>query len=248
MFVSTLMKGNGQFLNKNNLNIMKKVYKTLKMFFKKNRAKIIFSKYKNYTMIPIATYIDNLLLCDKVNSIEGCVVECGVWRGGMIAGIYDYSKLKRNCILFDSFEGLPDVKKNDGEAAKIWQETNNGVGLDNCKAEISFAEKAMKLANSQNHSIVRGWFDKTIPNANLLEPIAILRLDGDWYDSTMVCLENLYPLVADNGIIIIDDYHAWDGCSRAVHDYLSKNNLPLRISQTANGACYIINTKQGRKL
>jgi O-methyltransferase len=106
----------------------------------------------------------------------------------------------------------------------------------------------MELANSQNHSIVQGWFDVTIPNAKIPEPIAILRLDGDWYDSTMVCLENLYPLVADNGIIIIDDYYAWDGCSRAVHDYLSKNNLPLRISKTKNDVCYIINTKQGRKL
>lgn len=220
----------------------------IKLFFKKIKAKIIYKKYKNFSMIPIATYIDNLLLCDSINSIDGCIVECGVWRGGMIAGIYDYTIKKRKCILFDSFEGLPDVKENDGEAAKIWQEMNTGVGLDNCKAEVLFAEKAMKLANSKNHSIVQGWFDFTIPNTKISEPIAILRLDGDWYDSTMVCLENLYPLVAENGIIIIDDYYAWDGCSRALHDYLSKNNLPLRISQTKNDVCYILNTKQGRKI
>lgn len=199
-------------------------------------------------MIPIATFVDNLLLCDSINAIDGCVVECGVWRGGMIAGIYDYARKKRNCILFDSFEGLPEVKENDGAAAKKWQINNDGKGLDNCKAEILFAEKAMKLANSQNHRIIQGWFDVAIPNAKITEPIAILRLDGDWYDSTMVCLENLYPLVAENGLIIIDDYYAWDGCSRAIHDYLSKNNLPLRIYQTVNGVCYIINKKQGRKL
>jgi O-methyltransferase len=220
----------------------------IKLFSRKIKAKLIYNKYKSYSMIPIETYMDNLLLCDSINSIQGCIIECGVWRGGMIAGIYNYATKKRKCILFDSFEGLPDVRENDGEAAKIWQEANNGIGLDNCKSEISFAEKAMKLANSQNHNIVKGWFDKTIPDFKLSEPIAILRLDGDWYDSTMVCLENLYPLVAENGLIIIDDYYAWDGCSRAVHDYLSKNNLPLRISQTVNGVCYIINTKQGRKL
>ena len=217
-------------------------------FFKKDATKYIYSKYKDYTMIPEGEFEDNLLLCDSINLIEGCIVECGVWRGGMIAGIYDYAKVKRKCFLFDSFEGLPDVKENDGEAAKIWQETNNGVGLDNCKAEILFAENAMKLANSRNHSIIQGWFDKTIPNTKISEPIAILRLDGDWYDSTMICLENLYPLVADGGLLIIDDYYAWDGCSRAIHDYLSKNNLPLRISQTKNGVCYIVNTKLGRKL
>lgn len=235
---------------------MKKVIKKTIFFFlnklkliqKKNKAKTIYNKYKSFTMIPSELFIDNVLLCDTVNSINGCIVECGVWRGGMIAGIFEYSDKKRNCILFDSFEGLPEVKKNDGEAAKTWQETNNGMGLDNCKAEISFAEKAMELSKSKNHKIVQGWFDQTLAVTKINEPIAILRLDGDWYDSTMVCLESLYPLVAENGIIIIDDYYAWDGCSRAVHDYLSRNNLPLRISQTKKGVCYIVNTKQGRKL
>lgn len=220
----------------------------IKLFYKKNKAKDLYIKYKEFSMIPLETYVDNLLLCESVNSIDGCVVECGVWRGGMIAGIYEYIVKKRECILFDSFEGLPEVKEIDGEAAKIWQETNNGVGLDNCKSEIFYAEKAMKLANSKNHSIIKGWFDKTIPNTKISEPIAILRLDGDWYDSTMICLENLYPMVAENGIIIIDDYYAWDGCSRAVHDFLSKYNLPLRIYQTKNGVCYILNIKNGRKL
>lgn len=248
------MKENGQFLN-NYINFMlvksflKKFKSKIKLKkTKKSRAELIYSKYQNFTMIPIEIYIDNLLLTNSVNSIDGCIVECGVWRGGMVAGIYDYAERKRQCFLFDSFEGLPDVKENDGEAAKTWQETNDGVGLDNCKAEIEFAEKAMELANSQNHKILQGWFDATLPKTKIDEPIAILRLDGDWYDSTIVCLENLYPQVADNGLIIIDDYYAWDGCSRAVHDYLSKNNLPLRISQSKNGVCYIINTKEGRKL
>lgn len=232
----------------------------IKLFLKRVKAKIrnrkpqkskseyIYEKYKEFSMIPLDVYTDNLVLCDSINDIEGCIVECGVWRGGMIAGIYDYISKKRTCFLFDSFEGLPEVKENDGKAAKIWQQTNDGVGLDNCKAEMIFAQKAMELAQSKNHNIIQGWFDKTLPDTKIDEPIAVLRLDGDWYDSTMTCLENLYPLVAENGLIIIDDYYAWDGCSRALHDYLSKNNLPLRISQSKNGVCYIINTKEGRKL
>lgn len=226
--------------------IVKNIF--IKKDIKRIKAKSLYLKYKSFTMIPAETFIDNLILCDSINSIQGSIVECGVWRGGMIAGIYDFIEKKRECILFDSFEGLPNVKEIDGQAAKQWQENNNGVGLDNCKAEISFAQEAMKLANSKNHQIVKGWFDQTLPNTEITEPIAILRLDGDWYDSTMVCLQNLYPLVAENGIVIIDDYYAWDGCSRAVHDYLSQNNLPVRIYQTSNDVCYIINTKQGRKL
>ena len=228
-------------------SVTRKLFKKYKFFKKNNLAKNIYKKYQNFTMIGSNHFVDNVLLCDSINNIEGCIVECGVWRGGMIAGIYDFSSKKRDCYLFDSFEGLPDVKEIDGIAAKKWQESNDGVGLDNCKAEISFAKDAMKLAECQNHQIIQGWFDKTTPNTEIKQPIAILRLDGDWYESTMVCLENLYPKVAENGLILIDDYYTWDGCSRAVHDYLSKNNLPLRISQTPAGVCYIKNTKQGSR-
>jgi hypothetical protein len=65
-------------------------------------------------------------------------------------------------------------------------------------------------------------------------------LDGDWYDSTMDCLANLFNKVNKGGIIIVDDYYVWDGCSRAVHDYLSKNNLTEKIRQSEAGICYII--------
>jgi O-methyltransferase len=229
--------------------LIKRVINKFESIRIKNKIKTIYDKYKSFTMIDFILFSDNVLLCNSIDSIEGCIVECGVWRGGMIAGIYEFLDKKRKCILFDSFEGLPDVKDIDGQAAKKWQENNNGgVGLDNCKAEISFAKKAMELSRSKNHQIVQGWFDKTTANTKIDEPIAILRLDGDWYDSTMICLENLYPLVAENGVIIIDDYYTWDGCSRAVHDYLSKNNLPLRISKTRNGVCYIVNKKNGKNL
>ena len=49
----------------------------------------------------------------------------------------------------------------------------------------------------------------------------MLRLDGDWYESTRVCLENLYPHVAPGGIVIVDDYYNWDGCARAVNEFVS---------------------------
>jgi len=227
---------------------LKKIKRKISFISQYRKAKTIYLKYKEYTMIEPLVFVDNLILCDSINEIDGCIVECGVWRGGMIAGVFDYCKVKRSSYLFDSFEGLPEVKVNDGKAAKIWQDANDGIGLNNCKAEISFAKKAMELSKSSKHHIIQGWFENTLPTAKINESIAILRLDGDWYDSTLVCLEHLYPKVAENGLIIIDDYYAWDGCSRAVHDYLSKNNLPLRISQSKNGVCYIINSKEGRKI
>ncbi|HEY4797855.1 MAG TPA: TylF/MycF/NovP-related O-methyltransferase, partial [Bacteroidia bacterium] len=80
----------------------------------------------------------------------------------------------------------------------------------------------------------------SLPNFHCNERISILRLDGDWYDSTMDCLTNLYDEVQVGGVIIIDDYYTWDGCSRAVHDFLSKRNLVVKVKQNESGVCYIV--------
>ena len=70
--------------------------------------------------------------------------------------------------------------------------------------------------------------------------IAVLRLDGDWYDSTMLCLEHLLPLAVPGGLMLIDDYYTWDGCARAVHDYLSREQAAERIEKTSGGVAYIV--------
>ena len=148
--------------------------------------------------------------------------------------------------MLDSFEGLPPAKGIDGKAALSWQkDVTSPFYYDNCKAEISYAEKAMKLAGANEAHFIKGWFNETLPQLSSdsnLSPISILRLDGDWYESTFLCLSYLYPLVAEQGLIIIDDYYTWDGCARAVHDYLSNNKLPVRINKTKSGTCYIVKT------
>lgn len=199
-----------------------------------------YEKYCAYTMIPKGTFIENLRLCQKINNIRGCVVECGVWRGGMIASIAEILGNNRRYYLFDSFEGLPPAKQIDGKDALAWQSNKDSIYYyDNCKAEELYAKEAMEMASASDYRIVKGWFLETLSKFPLDESIALLRLDGDWYDSTMQCIEALYPKVAQGGIIIVDDYYTWDGCSRAVHDYLSRHQLPHRIRQAQNN-CYII--------
>jgi len=198
-------------------------------------------KYKDFSMIPIETYIGNLILTEQFKNIHGSIVECGVWRGGMIAGVAELLGKDRNYFLFDSFEGLPPAKEIDGYAANAWQnDKNSPLYLDNCKAEMSFAEKAMKMSGAKNFKLIKGWFSDSLPKYSFDEKIAILRLDGDWYDSTIDCLTSLYDKVNKGGVIIIDDYYVWDGCSKAVHDYLSKKGLTAKIRQSADGICYII--------
>jgi O-methyltransferase len=201
-----------------------------------------YQRYKEFTMVRANEFADNLILVKKFSHVPGIVVECGVWRGGMSAAIADVlDDDTREYFLFDSFEGLPDAKEIDGESALEWQQnTLDPRYFDNCTAEMGYAEKAMRKAGCTNFKLVKGWFSETLPLFKPEKPIAILRLDGDWYDSTMECLVHLYPKVQKGGLILIDDYYIWDGCSRAVHDYLSRNSLADRIFQSKEGVCYIV--------
>jgi O-methyltransferase len=56
----------------------------------------------------------------------------------------------------------------------------------------------------------------------------------------MVCFERFFPQVTTGGVIILDDYYTWDGCTKALHDYLSKNQRSEPIIQTYKGGCYLI--------
>ena len=200
-----------------------------------SRMNSIYKKYKEYTMIEKEKFINNLILVDRIHSIGGSVVECGVWKGGMSAAIADLLGNSRHYYLFDSFEGLPEAKEIDGQSAIDWQKDKNGPWyFDNCTADIKYAEECMKKTGVNSFDIVKGWFSETLSKYKMSEGIAILRIDADWYDSTMECFENFFPKVKKGGLILLDDYYTWDGCSRAVHDYLSKNQRTERILNFEN--------------
>jgi O-methyltransferase len=223
------------FQNLMNIESRRKIRKLIN----RNKHNKLYSKYRAYTMIPKKCYLDNLEICEPLKFRNGCLVECGVWRGGMIASITEVMGINRNVYLFDSFEGLPQATIDDGETAIAHQKNTTGPDyFDNCKAEIEFSQKAMKISGAKNPHFIKGYFENTLPEFSFPEEIIILRLDGDWYDSTMQCLDNLYDKVASGGLIIIDDYYYWDGCTRAIHDFLSKRKLPVRIHETTNGVCY----------
>ena len=146
----------------------------------------------------------------------------------------------RDYYLFDSFEGLPEAEPIDGKKALKWQETN---AVDNCCTGARFVKEAMQVANVRRYHVIPGWFENTLPSFRPAERIALLRLDADWYSSTAECLNGLYAHVRPKGLIIIDDYYAWDGCARAVHDFLSANNLADRIRVFENTVCFLLKTE-----
>lgn len=228
-------------------NKIKPIYQKKKKEPAKHQFEYLYEKFKSFSMVPRLFFLDNLDLIKKhlpfiVNNPQtSIVVECGVWRGGMIAAMAEMLGNAYHYYLFDSFEGLPQVKEIDGIKAKEWQNDTKGRNYhNNCKAEIEFAQNSMQLANIDNYHIIKGWFENTLHQLDDKLSIHILRLDADWYDSTMTCLTYLFPKVCENGIIIIDDYYTWDGCSRAIHDYLSMHKRTERIQQFNNNICFII--------
>jgi O-methyltransferase len=182
--------------------------------------------------------------------IPGHMVECGVWRGGcglamLLAQRRAFGSVVRPVHFMDSFKGLPPVTRRDGRGAAEWQAST----VDNCVAsrdELEIMLERFEFIPGE-YEIWEGLFSETLPNlvASLgNDLVALLRLDGDWYDSTQQCLDALVPIASDGAAVIIDDYFAWDGCARATHDYLSKNDLPYRIRSLKNfSSAYFIKEK-----
>lgn len=226
------------------VNLMSKISSFIKRNISRKskiefEAEKIYSRYKRFTMIPKDLYIDNLLLAKKFAEIPGEIVECGVWKGGMIAGISEFIGRKK-ANLFDSYQGLPLVREIDGEAAWNWQNNPEGEYFyDNCSADEKYAIEAMELSGVE-YTSYKGWFKDVFNSSIPIESISILRLDSDWYDSTLECLEFFYPKITSGGLVIIDDYLTWEGCSKAVHDYLSKIKSKSSIRSTSLGLIYII--------
>jgi hypothetical protein len=197
----------------------------------------LFSKYRSRTMIGPRAYAENLALIAmslrNPSLDEGAVIECGTWRGGMSAGMIQVGGPQRRYVFFDSFEGLPPAGEHDGQEAKEYQRnTASPTYYDNCTASLEEFETTISLTGvpSERIAIHKGFFEETLPKF-ASPPIAILRLDADWYESTMVCLEKFWDYLLPGGLLLIDDYHVWEGCSRAVHAFLARRDAKESIKQ-----------------
>lgn len=177
----------------------------------------------------------------------GVLVECGTWFGGCAFGMAlaqkrAFGRVVRPVHMLDSYEGLPPATTRDGPAALHYQaHPEDPSFLENCRAPLErvlATREALGLTEAEC-VIVKGWFADTVPPlAPVLRRaggIAILRVDCDWYDPVRLVLDQFMPLVPQTGIVILDDYYAWDGAARAAHDWLSANDAPYRIRQGGEG-------------
>jgi O-methyltransferase len=201
------------------------------------RAVPLFYKYRTRTMIHLRAYAENLAMVNVVlanmSLKNGAIIECGTWKGGMAAGMIEIAGPDRRYYFFDSFEGLPPAKEIDGTKAKQWQvDLTLPTYYDNCMASLEDFQRTIKMTGCQSEAVEihKGFFENTLPAFDC-PPIAVLRLDGDWYESTMICLEKFWEHVMPGGIVLIDDYYVWEGCAKAVHAFLAKRQAPERIYQ-----------------
>jgi hypothetical protein len=153
----------------------------------------------------------------------------------MAAGLVEVGGVERHYHFFDSFEGLPAAKEIDGHAALRYQSSpGHPLYHDNCRASYEEFIDLMSRLRAPNIHAYKGWSEETLSGFPH-QPIAVLRLDADFYESTRVCLERLWPCVIPGGLILIDDYYSFEGCSRAVHDFLSSIKAGEQVRQTGLG-------------
>jgi O-methyltransferase len=177
------------------------------------------------------------------NKIAGDLVECGVWKGGsMMAAALTLKSLgvnDRKLHLFDTFEGMTEPSAVDvdfrGRDAKFLLEQMRDTKATTNIWAIAQLEGVKALMEStgyesQNISYVKGRVEETLP-VSAPDKIAILRLDTDWYESTLHELNHLYPRLSRGGVLIIDDYGHWQGARRAVDEYIAENKLRLLLNR-----------------
>ena len=183
-------------------------------------------------------------------NLEGAFVECGVARGGsaaLMALVAAQAGNHRGIWLFDSFEGLPEPTSND------FAEGSTGIHVrplpkGSCLGMYEEVEGLLfsKLRLDRNDiKLVKGWFQDTLPvYCGKIGAISVLRIDGDWYESTKCCLDNLYDNVVKGGYVIVDDYGSCYGAQKATDELLAARALSVELVFDGRGGCHFVKPHQ----
>jgi hypothetical protein len=199
------------------------------------------------TMVP-KSRLDNIQKCieDAIsNDVQGDVIEAGVWRGGtaifMKAVLTAHNAGHRRVWVADSFEGLPvpDEERHPIEAkaheSKLMRDVYHHFAVDIDEARENFCRFGLFDDGVQ---FLKGWFKDTLPSAPI-DRLSVIRLDADYYESTMDCLVNLYDKLSPGGYLVVDDYGQddWTYCRKAVDEFRSTREIMdpmIRVDST----CY----------
>lgn len=193
------------------------------------------------------------------HEIPGAFVESGVWMGGSIMAaartLVERGVTDRDLYLFDTYEGLPPPGEHDRIAGAEQSGAESYAELTAASGDIAYLEAPVDQVRAnvaltgypmdRVHTI-QGMVEDTIP-ANTPEQVAFLRLDTDFYSSTKVEMENLFPRVSANGILILDDYGYLEGARKAVDDYLATYPFPVFLHRIDTTGRLVVKPNEGKK-
>jgi O-methyltransferase len=185
--------------------------------------------------------LDNIQFCMQAvldDDVPGDFAETGIWRGGAITlmlGLLKAHGVKdRKVWAADSFQGLPPPNLEDYpmDGDIPWHTYPDAtVSIEQVRENL----RRYDLLSDQV-IFLKGWFRDTLHKAPIKQ-LAMLRLDGDMYESTMDALIPLYPKIVKGGFVIVDDYHL-PACKQAIHDYREANGIKCEIINIDNLAVY----------
>lgn len=186
-----------------------------------------------YRMVNIHTCLQDVI----DNKVEGDFVETGVWKGGACvfanAVIHEAKEENnRRVHVFDSFEGLPKPYMSQ-DAGDIHHT------IECLAVSLEQVKEVFSSYNLLTPNVVfrKGWFKDTMQETSDIKNIAVLRLDGDMYSSTMEVLTALYDKVSVGGFIIVDDWTILQA-QRAVKDFWANRKLDVTITMIDRSSCY----------
>jgi macrocin-O-methyltransferase TylF-like protien len=213
-----------------------------------------------YTLVGVGGLHATYRLASGVNvqKVEGDLVELGVAQGGCAAlmgttifrGEPGLVGATRRLVLFDSYEGLPEPSERDfqeGATGRHVRPLPKGSCLGTL-AEVKHLMFDVMRFPEDRITFVRGWFNETIPTfRDQIDSIAVLRIDGDWYESVRDCLEGLYDKVSVGGAVICDDYDSCFGAKKALDEFITNNQLDVEIHLDGRGGCWFMKGEELKK-
>ncbi|WP_162602541.1 TylF/MycF/NovP-related O-methyltransferase [Nocardioides daejeonensis] len=196
------------------------------------------------------TYLEEMHLLSLASCVlemeragrEGLVIEAGTARGGSAIVMAAAKAPDREMRVYDVFATIPPPTEADSEDAQeryrtiaegraVARDGQTYYGYrDDLLTEVtdSFARHDLAIADHRV-ALIEGLFEETL---RVDGPVALAHVDGDWYASTMTCLQRITPHLVPGGRIVIDDYHMWSGCRDAVDEFVAEHP-ELRVEMRA---------------
>ena len=218
-----------------------------------NASRFVYEFTRHYirgqavTMLP-RVRLENVRHCIETvvaDNVPGDLIEAGVWRGGgaifMRGCLQALGAADRRLWVADSFEGLPEPDPDREKEYKFFHGPSMQKQYDKLAASLEDVQANFQAYNLMSDEVrfLKGWFKDTLPSAPI-DRLSVMRLDGDYYASTMDGLTALYPKLSTGGFAIIDDYGEdhWTDCRQAVDEYRSANGITANMTMVDKSCAF----------